>query len=550
MKRTDFLWLVPTGIGLGALLALLSSGTFLPGWLAFSTLTLLSLLVLRAGQRLVAGGKSLGWILALAFALRIGLGVGAAVLEPRIGYDNEVNKAGYLFTDAFNRDGQAWDLATSSNSLMNAFDEKLVSDQYGGMLFISALTYRTLSPDAHRPLLVTLLAALFGALGAVFVWGAGQRISRAASTDYADYTDEIRKKNLRKSVKSVDKVFFNNTIIATLIFAFFPEAILLGAAQMREPFLMTFIAMAFYGLLEWQASRARLHWLWMGLALTGMLLVSPGFILITLVGAAGWLYFSQGSRRIPWQVIVGALAVFALAFVVLSLSWSSLVTANSGPLGVIGNWARETVKWNQKLIESSSGIVQLLFKNFPSSLQLPFIAIYGLLQPVLPAVIFEPSAPFWQVLGIIRAVGWYLMLPFLAYAPFATRSMDAAQKRRWLWLALLMWAWALIASLRGGADQWDNPRYRVILLGWQVLVVAQTFLSLKQAQGRWLFRILMVESVLLLVFTHWYMYRYLSIGFNIGIRNTLALALGGSILLVLADWLVEKHKTKTVLKKL
>ena len=514
MKRTDFYWILPAALALGAIMALVSPGAFLPGWLAFSALSLLSLVALKASHRLTGSAKSLGWILALAFALRLGLGVGASLLEPRIGYDNEVNKAGYLFTDAFTRDGQAWELAASSNSLLSAFDEKLVSDQYGGMLGLSALTYRTLSPDAHRPLLVTLLAALFGALGAAFVWGAGKRIR--------------------------DESFAQN---AALIFAFFPEAILLGASQMREPFLMSLIAIAFYWLVEWQATRARLPWLWIGLALLGLLLISPGFILVTLVVAAGWLYFSN--RRIPWQAIVGALAVFALAFVVLTLSWSSLVAAQSGPLGVMGNWARETVKWNQKLIEGSSGIVQLLFQNFPKGLQLPFIAIYGLLQPVLPAAIFEPSTPFWRILGIIRAVGWYVMLPFLAYAPFAAAKMDGEQKRRWLWLSLGIWLWALIASLRGGADQWDNPRYRVILLGWQALVVAQTFLALKKAQGRWLLRILGVEAILLLFFSHWYMYRYLNTGFNIGIRNTIGLAIGVSILFVVADWLIEKWKART-----
>jgi hypothetical protein len=269
-----------------------------------------------------------------------------------------------------------------------------------------------------------------------------------------------------------------------------------------------------------------------------MLFISPGFILVTVIGAAGWLYFSQDNRRIPWQAVLGALAVFVIAFIVLSLSWTNLVAAKGGGLGVIGDWARETVKWNQQLLKGSSGIVQLLFENFPRGLQLPFIAIYGILQPVLPAVIFEPSAPFWQILGTIRAIGWYAMLPFLAYAPFS--KMD----KRWLWFSLLLVVWALIASLRGGADQWDNPRYRVILLAWQALIVAQTFLALKQAPGRWFFRILMVEVVLLVVFSHWYMYRYLNIGFNIGIRNTLALALGGSILLVLTDWLREKWRSR------
>ena len=527
---TGILWLLPGGLALGAALALVSPGAFFPGWLAFSLLSILALLALTASWRLAGGGKTLGVILALAFALRLGLGVGAYVLEPRIGYDNPVNKAGYLFTDAFVRDNQAWDLATSSNSLMTAFDEKLVSDQYGGLLWVSSLEYRYLSPDAHRPLLVTLLAALFGALGAAFVWAAGKRIS----------TEKLAQ-------------------VSALVFAFFPEAVLQGAAQMREPFLMTFIAMAFYGLVEWQASR-RLQtsevlktsevlgwsWLWIVLALIGMFLVSPGFILVTLIAAAGWLYFSQDGRRIPWQAVVAALAVFAIAFTSLSLSWNSLVAVKSGgPLGVVGDWARETVKWNQQLLKGSSGIVQLLFEKFPSGLQLPFVAIYGILQPVLPAAVFEQSAPFWQTLGIFRALGWYTMLPFLAYAPFSASNMAGPQKRRWLWLGLVVWVWIIIASLRGGADQWDNPRYRVILLGWQAILVAQAFLSLKQGRSRWWLRILGVEAVLLVVFTHWYMYRYMNIGFNIGIRNTLALAIGLSILLVLGDWLVEKRRAKT-----
>lgn len=513
MKRTDLYWLLPAGLILGAVLALTGPGTFLPGWLAFSALSLLSLVALKVVHKLTGSAKTLGWILAVAFALRIGLGVGAFLLEPQIGYDNEVNKAGYLFTDAYTRDNEAWQLAASSNSLMTAFDEKLVSDQYGGLLGMSALIYRFLSPDAHRPLLVTLLAALFGALGAAFVWGAGQRLR--------------------------DEAFAKN---AALVFAFFPEAILLGAAQMREPFLMTFIALAFYGLVEWQATRQRVNWLWIGLALTGMLFISPGFILITLIGAAGWLYFSQSGRRIPWQAVVAALAVFVLAFVVLSLSWISLVAVKTGgPLGVIADWARETVKWNKEILDRSSGIVQLLFDKVPSSLHMPFIIIYGLLQPVLPAVIFDQKAiPYWQIIGIVRSVGWYLMLPVLAYAPFATSKMDGAEKKRWLWLALLMWAWALVAALRGGADQWDNPRYRVILLCWQALVIAQTLFSIQQTRGRWLFRILTVEAVMLVVFTHWYMFRKLGIGFDFGIRNTIALALGLSIVLVFVDWLRER----------
>jgi len=517
MKRTDFIWIVPAGLALGGGLALVSPGAFLPGLGAFSLLAILSLIALRASLQLAGNGRTMAWVLALAFVLRLGLGVGAYKLEPVIGYDNKVNKAGYLFTDAYVRDTQAWDLAASSKPLMTAFDQKQVSDQYGGLLWMSSGIYRYLSPDTHRPLLVTMLAALFGALGAAFVWAAGKRFS---SERFAQ--------------------------VSALIFAFFPEAILQGAAQMREPFLMTFIAMAFYGLVEWQASRARVSWIWISLALAGMFLVSPGFILVTLIVAAGWLYFSQEDRRIPWQAVVAALVIFAIAFIALSLSWNNLVSIKSGGLlGVIGGWANETAKWNQKLLKGSSGIVQLLFANFPPNLQMPFVGIYGILQPVLPAAIFEPStAAYWQILGMIRAVGWYAMLPFLAYAPISALHTDGSQKKRWLWLGLVVWVWIVIASLRGGADQWDNPRYRVILMAWQAMIAAQAFLSLEKGWGRGWIRILGVEAILLIVFTHWYMYRYLNIGFNIGIRNSLLLAISFSVVFVLGDWLIQKRKTK------
>lgn len=515
MKKTDLFWIIPAALALAAGLALVSPGGFLPGWLAFSLLSMGGLIALRAGQQLVGGRKTLGWILALAFVLRLGLGVGTTLFLPVVGHsDSQPQQAGYLFYDAFRRDTQAWDLASSSSPLAEAFDEKLVSDQYGGLLWISSSIYRYLSPDAHRPLLLTLLAAWFGALGAAFIWAAARRFASESVTR-----------------------------LSALILSFYPESILQGAAQMREPFLITFIAMAFYGLVEWQASRSRLSWLWMGLALGGMLLVSPGFALVVLIVAAGWLYFSENSRSIPWQALLAALGIFGLAWVILSLSWDRVVAVNSGgPLGVMGDWARETAKWNAYIINHSSGIVQLVFDRIPSSLQMPFVAVYGILQPVLPAAIFEPSIPFWQILGMVRAVGWYLLLPFLAYAPFsALKIPDGAQRRRWLWLSLIVWAWILIASIRGGADQWDNPRYRVILLCWQAVLAAQAWFSLRQTWDRWFARILAVEAILLLVFGHWYMFRYWKIGFNLGIQNTIVIAIGLAILAVIGDWLVEKR---------
>ncbi|HEY3310929.1 MAG TPA: hypothetical protein VGK00_04740, partial [Anaerolineales bacterium] len=201
----------------------------------------------------------------------------------------------------------------------------------------------------------------------------------------------------------------------------------------------------------------------------------------------------------------------------------------------------------------SSGIVQLLFQALPPVLALPFVTVYGVLQPVLPAVILEPGIPFWQVVGFLRALGWYLLLPFIAFAPLAVANLPASPpghkqadqftSRSWLWLSLVVWVWIFIAALRGGGDQWDNPRYRVILLAWMAPLAALAFNQLRARAGvRWFWRLCSVEVIILLVFGHWYSWRYLGFGFNIGIRNTLMIAIVLAVVAVLGDLLWQRFK--------
>src|SRR5512140_503815 len=106
--------------------------------------------------------RSIYLVVIFAFILRMGLGVAASTLLPRVGYDSKPQQAGYIFFDAYRRDTQAWELARSDKPLMRAFDSKFSSDQYGGLLWISAFIYRYLSPVTHQPLEVVFLAALIG----------------------------------------------------------------------------------------------------------------------------------------------------------------------------------------------------------------------------------------------------------------------------------------------------------------------------------------------------------------------------------------------------
>jgi hypothetical protein len=454
--------------------------------------------------------RPLVYFFLIAFALRLAFGVFAYYALPILGHDSETQQAGYLFYDAARRDAAAWQLAQSDLPLSEAFSGKYESDQYGGLLALSALLYRVIPSAAHQPLWVVTLAALAGGLGVVFaVLAAGQALGESASRRVG------------------------------WIMAFLPESILLGASQMREPFIILFLAIGFYGALVWRKTPKNAAILG-GLSLLGLLTISPGFAALLVFVSLGWLFLD--GRRVPLKFILVALGILALALVVLALSWQGLVSMRSGPLGIFGDWARETVKWNQYILGRSSGIVQLLFETLPPFLQLPFVAIYGILQPVLPAALIEqPALPFWQVVGGLRAAGWYVLLPILAYAPIAAWNLpDPRQRRQWLWISAVVWVWILVAALRGGGDQWDNPRYRIILLVWMAMLAAMTCEQLKITRDRWFLRILAVEAVILVVFTHWYAFRYLGLGFNLGIRNTLMLAIGLSLLVVVGDWVQEK----------
>jgi len=444
-------------------------------------------------------------LLFLGFALRLTVGVGAYFYLPTLQYgDSPAQKAGYLFFDAYRRDEQAASLAQSDQSLLTSFSGQYESDQYGGLLALSAGVYRLLG--SHQPLAMIFLAALSGAAGGFWVFRAAQNLLGEKSA-----------------------------WAAACIFLFYPEAILLGAAQMREPFLMSLLALFFAGL-----TAPRRQYPMLLAALGGMLFFSPGIALLALAGGAGWEYAGKGWRGLSARTALTGAAVFGLGLTALWFSWQNLVRTRGGPFSVIAAWARETAKWNKHLLERSSGIVQLLFQSLPAGLALPFIGVYGLLQPVLPAAVFEPSHPFWQTLGILRSLGWYLLLPFVAFSLFSAWQVNTPSARRqWLWLAGLVWCWMLVAALRGGGDQWDNPRYRVIPLVWLALLAAQAWAAPKT---RWFWRIVAVETLITLVFSHWYLYRYLGVGFNLGIRNTLALALGISLIGLAADWLWERRQ--------
>ncbi|MDI6768592.1 MAG: hypothetical protein QMD04_02825 [Anaerolineales bacterium] len=480
----DLKWIIPASLGVGAFLSALDGGTWWIGWLAYSFILALGLSALAALWRRAGAGRTLAWMLLLTLFLRLGLGIALTYILPVAGYPTDVQQAGYVFRDAFTRDTQAWSLANSNHPVLSSFAKSYrvgaahSADQYGGLLALSALVYRYLSPDIHRPWLIILLAALVAAIGVALTWKAARQAWGASVGAFAAW-----------------------------IMALYPESILLGSSQMREPFLITFIAMLFLGAVTWQARR-RTAIAWMAGGLAGMLLFSPGVAIFALLVTGGFLWLRRGVH-ISWRL---ALAVPGVGIAAVLLLWLGLARgslAGASLFETLANWLGYSAQWDLYLTQRASDGLQPLFDALPKFLHLPLVTAYGLFQPVLPAAIADPAPWPWYTLAIFRALGWYALLPLLIFALIASWKVAPKNERRaWLWLWLATWGWIVLSSARAGGDQWDNPRYRVILILFQAALAAGAWTYWRAARSPWFGRILAVEGVFLVLFGYWYADRY------------------------------------------
>src|SRR6266496_279467 len=523
----DFFYIVPGSLILGAALASVQSGNWLWGFISFSLISLVFFALLRFAHNWSNGGKVLGYIIVLAFLLRLAVGITLHVGLPIYGYSDKDDRAGYVFTDAHNRDDQAWQLASSDAPIIEAFSKKYASDQYGGLLAFNALMYRYLSPDAQRPLMLILFSTFFAALGVPFLW------------------------------KAVSQIFGEKVAWAsTWIFALYPESILLGASAMREPYLLTFSALALWGFVnsfgvqelapatdsELSDSK-RNAYLWLGLGLLGMLLVSPVVALMTIVIFAGWIFFANENRQISWKAIAAVAFVFMIGIFLLSssLNRSSQFNASS-PLHVINDWLQSAVKWDAYQLERDSGWVQKIFDEGPAWIRLPFVAIYGVFQPVLPATLIHPTKVIWAMIGFLRGLGWYILLPLMLLSFVAVaRSGSGKTRNLILWFSLVAWLWIVLAALRGGGDLWDNPRYRTILFIWQAILAGYVWVWWRETRNSWLMRIVLMEILFLVIFTQWYGSRYYHWPGQLPFAGMIALILGLWGVILAFGWWQDKR---------
>jgi hypothetical protein len=439
--------------------------------------------------------------LLLAFLLRFGGGLALSQAYRQWGYEKEVYRLGYLFPDAMERDLEAFQVAQGGQPLLFNPDLHLGADQYGGLGLLSAAVYRYLSPDRHRPELILLIGALVFAMGVPF-------LERAARSRWGERV----------------------ATLAVWIYILYPDGIFFTASQMREPFIIGLSAVALWAAVTWrQHLRASIA----GglLALLAMLPISfPAATFIALILALlVWIDFAAGKSGRAWKFIsLAGIVLGGMAFV--TLTW---------------NFFREAAGWDALLIESASGMVANIVEQLGERLRLPFITLYGLAQPVLPATLFEPSIPLAKTILILRAAGWYALMPLLIYAVVALRyTRPGVERLRALWLALIPWLWLLVSSVRAGGDMSDNPRYRLVLLVMLSLSAAWAWNQAREHRDPWLGRILLIEGLFLLVFIQWYAARYLHFLFKLSFLVQFGLfAAAASLVVAMGIYLDRRRRS-------
>ncbi len=169
------------------------------------------------------------------------------------------------------------------------------------------------------------------------------------------------------------------------------------------------------------------------------------------------------------------------------------------------------------------------------------VTLYGLAVPLLPAALTETSLPLARMIGIVRSFGWYALAPFLVYGIVTVwRESDPFQRRRLIWLALGVVLWMLIASVRGGGDITDNPRYRSLFIPWMALLAAWAIDWALIHKDPQLWRWMGVEAIFLGFFTHWYIGRYFRLWIKLSFWQMICWILFCSGLVLAFGWIWDR----------
>ncbi len=489
------------GVLLGAILSGFSNSPFLTGWLGCGVLAFLLILTASQIWRQFGSEKSLAAIMLVTFIFRLALGIFLYKTLPVAGFDNPASMAGYVFSDASERDQAAYLIASQGGLFAHDLAEYKAADQYGGLLAASALIYQVFSPHHHHPLLMVLVSAFAMTAGVTFLFAA---VSKKWGAKIA--------------------------LISGWFYALYPDGVLLGSSQMREPILIGLTCLLFWLTLDWKEKPLRTTLLGLVIVAFTCLFSLPVAAAETAV-VAGIIFVEWLSSQSNRKTRTAGIVIFVL-FISLA--------AVAGWL-----WLKGGLSYEFYVTQSSSGWIETLVRQYGEKLAVPFISFYGLTQPLLPAALVDTTLPIWKFIAIFRASGWYFALPFLAYGiPALMGTRKEKRNNILIFMGLAFAAWMLISSVRSGGDQWDNPRYRTTFLPWMAILFAWVWSRLHTQKCAWFWRVLAIECVFVLVFLNWYLDRYFSVGLKIGFVPMLAIIAGASGLIVVGGLIWDKLRRK------
>ncbi len=496
------LWVLGSLLALSFISAWVSSSfKSISSWPSFAAVLMFCALIFWLTWRALQQEKPPRWLLYLtigAAVFRLALGVLWSVALPAGGYDTEVQNAGYVMEDAFNRDRAGWELAQSGQPLIDAFRGYSVTDQYGGLLFLSAGIYRYLGSTEHQPLLVLTLAAAVSGLAVAFTWAFARRA----------WGERV-------------------ALLAAWGLALYPEAALLGSSQMREAFTVCLVPVALFGLQRVMKKIDRTGILLLAIPMAAATLLTRPFVFsLVLLLALAYLALDKWrllrDRRLWFAA--GLAAVIGLAYLVFSADLAQL-------------WLVQSARWQAYVSANASGWVAREFERMPLWQQLPALMIYGIFRPLLPAALTAGGPPIWVAIGIWRSVGWTILLSLLVYATYLVLRSPA-----WKQLpgALLLSSWivSLTASYRGGGDLWDNPRYRSAFAAVQVALAAWAWVRHTETKDPWLRRAFGSGMQMMAWFIPWYLRRYVGLPWwpIVELYQVIGLGLASAALYVIWDW--------------
>lgn len=496
-------------------LAWISSGfESLQSWMSFFAVLLFGFgFILGAWQIIKKTEPSVPhWLLGLllgAALLRLLAGAFWSIALPLWGYGGEAESAGYVMSDAYQRDTAAWELAQSEQPLFSAFDDYRSVDQYGGLLFFSAALYRYLGGSTHMPLLLTVMTASFSTLAVLFTWSFARRI----------WGQDVAK-------------------IAAWGLALYPEAVLLGSSQMREAFTVTLAMAALYGLILIYRQQSKIGAACILLALALSMPLSPTFTFL-LISVLGIVAFSLGRGRwvTNWRVWLGLGTFLGIGLIGVFLFGDDLMPGStSNPLVLMQQWAKDMARWQAYISSHTSGWMHKIFAKTPAEMHMWILVAYGVVQPFLPAALFAKGKIVWWGIAIWRALGWSTLLLLLLYVPI--RALRRGNRSVALGVSIAVWIVIIVTALLGGGDQWDNPRYRAAFAGLQIVLAAWVWVEQRRDPDPWLRRVFGGMGFIFLWFVPWYIRRYIpALTWPVvDLFKTFGLGLASAVLFAVWDW--------------